>query len=144
MENQLSELENDAFFMAEALREAQHAFDNEEVPIGAVIVLDSKVIGRGFNMIEKRADATAHAETIAIGSAAAEAGSWRLHDCTLYVTLEPCMMCLGASLQSRVKRIVFGASDSRFGAVTTRSHREISEEAYRRWPEVTGGVMANE
>lgn len=134
----------DEYFMAAALREAENAFKNEEVPIGAVVVLDNKIIGRGFNMIEKMQDATAHAEVIAIGAAAKEAGSWRLHDCTLYVTLEPCMMCLGASLQSRVKRIVFGASDSRFGAVTTRPHREVAEEAYRRWPEVTGGIMADE
>lgn len=134
----------DEYFMEAALREAGNAFSNDEVPIGAVVVLDNKIIGRGFNMIEKMQDATAHAEVIAIGAAAKEAGSWRLHECILYVTLEPCMMCLGASLQSRVKRIVFGASDSRFGAVTTRPHREVAEEAYRRWPEVTGGIMADE
>ncbi len=144
MSHNLLEPFPDEYFMEAALREAGHAFENEEVPIGAVVVLDNKIIGRGFNMIEKMQDASAHAEVIAIGAAAKEAGSWRLHECTLYVTLEPCMMCLGASLQSRVKRIVFGASDSRFGAVTTRSHREIAEEAYRRWPEVSGGVMADQ
>ncbi len=134
----------DEYFMEAALREAGNAFANEEVPIGAVVVLENKIIGRGFNMIEKMQDATAHAEVIAIGAAAKEAGSWRLHECTLYVTLEPCMMCLGASLQSRVKRIVFGASDNRFGALVTSQHRDVAEKAYRRWPEVTGGIMAEE
>lgn len=134
----------DEHFMKAALREAARAFENEEVPIGAVVVHGDEIVGTGYNMIEKNQDATAHAEVIAIGAAAKNVGSWRLHECTLFVTLEPCMMCLGASLQSRVLRVVFGASDSRFGAVTTRSYRESAEEAYRRWPEVTEGVLADE
>ncbi len=142
MENELFQTLPDEHFMRAALREAEKAFENEEVPIGAVVVHNNRIVGRGYNMIEKIQDATAHAEVIAIGAAAKEVGSWRLHECTLFVTLEPCMMCLGASLQSRVNRIVFGASDSRFGAVTTRSYQENAEEAYKRWPSVTEGVLA--
>ncbi len=144
MELEIEQNLPDEHFMTAALREARHAFENEEVPIGAIITHGDQIVGRGYNMIEKIQDATAHAEIIAIGAAAQKVGSWRLHECTLFVTLEPCMMCLGASLQSRVKRIVFGASDSRFGAVTTRSYKESAEEAYRRWPEVTEGVLADE
>ncbi len=144
MEQELFPLLPDEHFMQAALREAERAFENEEVPIGAVVVHNNRIVGRGYNMIEKIQDATAHAEVIAIGAAAKEVGSWRLHECTLFVTLEPCLMCLGASLQSRVQRIVFGASDSRFGAVSTHDYKDSAEEAYRRWPEVTEGVLADE
>ncbi len=134
----------DERFMSLAFNEAMRALDNDEVPVGAVIVHNNRVIGRGFNQIEKLQDATAHAEIIAIGAAASHLETWRLNDCTLFVTLEPCMMCLGAILQSRIARVVFGASDNRFGAMETSIYREGAEDAYRRWPEVTGGVMKDE
>ena len=131
-------------FMEAAFREAQKALANEEVPIGAVVVHHGKIVGRGYNQIEKLQDATAHAETIALGAAANSLESWRLHECTLYVTLEPCMMCLGASLQSRVDTIVYGATDNRFGAISKPAYKEGAEAAYRRWPTVIGGVMHDE
>lgn len=144
MELEVVQTRPDKYFMKKALRQAQRAFENDEVPIGAVVVHGDTVVGRGFNRIEKDQDATAHAEVIAIGKAAKKVGSWRLHECTLFVTLEPCMMCLGASLQSRVKRIVYGATDSRFGAVSTRTYQDTAEEAYRRWPEVEHGILGDE
>lgn len=131
-------------FMEAAYNEALKALKNEEVPIGAVVVHNGAIIGRGYNQIEKLQDATAHAETIALGAAANALESWRLHECTLYVTLEPCMMCLGASLQSRVDTIVYGATDSRFGALEKPEHKEAAEDAYRRWPTVIGGIMKDE
>jgi len=131
-------------FMEAAFNEAQKALENDEVPIGAVVVHKGVIIGRGFNQIETLQDATAHAETIALGAAASSLGSWRLHECTLYVTLEPCMMCLGASLQSRVDTIVYGASDNRFGALEDKKYQKGAEAAYRRWPNVIGGIMQEE
>ncbi len=104
------------FFMEKALQEAQAAFDKDEVPIGAVIVRDNQIIGRGYNLTESLKDATAHAEMIAITSAAEKVGDWRLEDCTLFSTIEPCAMCAGAAVLSRIKTIVYGARDPKFGA----------------------------
>ncbi len=107
---------NQDFFMEKAMQEARVAFDEGEVPVGAIVVKDDKIIGRGHNRTESLKDATAHAEIIAITSAAAVIGDWRLEDCFLYSTIEPCAMCAGAAVLSRIKTIVFGARDSRFGA----------------------------
>jgi len=104
------------FFMEQALKEAQKAFEEDEVPVGAVVVKDNKIIGRGHNRTESLKDATAHAEMIAITSAAGVVGDWRLDNCVLYCTIEPCAMCAGAAVLSRIKTIVFGAKDARFGA----------------------------
>ncbi len=112
-------LQNDDDFMRQALREAQKAFEAEEVPIGAVIVHENKIIGRGYNQTERLQDPTAHAEMIAITAAADYLGSRRLLDCTLYVTLEPCAMCSGAIVLARVPRLVYGASDPKAGASGT-------------------------
>jgi len=103
-------------WMEQAYREAEKAFEKDEVPIGAVVVADGMVVGRGFNMVETLQDPTAHAEVIAITAAANSRNSWRLEDATLYVTKEPCPMCAGAIYLSRIQRVVFGASDSRMGA----------------------------
>ncbi|MCH7754560.1 nucleoside deaminase [candidate division KSB1 bacterium] len=103
-------------WMEQAFREAEKAFEKDEVPIGAVVVADGMVVGRGFNMVETLQDPTAHAEVIAITAAANSRNSWRLEDATLYVTKEPCPMCAGAIYLSRIQRVVFGASDSRMGA----------------------------
>ena len=103
-------------WMEQAFREAEKAFERDEVPIGAVVVADGMVVGRGFNMVETLQDPTAHAEVIAITAAANSRNSWRLEDATLYVTKEPCPMCAGAIYLSRIQRVVFGASDSRMGA----------------------------
>jgi len=103
-------------FMSEALKEAGKAFELDEVPIGAVVVFENKIIGRGFNQVEGLKDATAHAEMIAITAAENHIRDWRLSDCDIYVTVEPCVMCTGAILSSRIKRIYFGAFDNKFGA----------------------------
>jgi len=104
------------YFMEKALQEAQLAFDKDEVPVGAVIVQDNRIIGRGHNLTESLKDATAHAEMIAITSAAEKVGDWRLDDCILFSTIEPCAMCAGAAVLSRIKTIIYGARDSKFGA----------------------------
>jgi tRNA(adenine34) deaminase len=133
-----------AFFMQAACQEALKALDEGEVPVGAVIERAGAIIGRGYNRIERLGDATAHAEIIAITAAASALGTWRLDGCSLYVTLEPCIMCLGAVLQSRIAAIVYGARDPRLGAVDTRSCRTQLEQAYGYFPEVTSGPMAQE
>lgn len=103
-------------FMYAALQEAQNAFDEDEVPVGAVVVHNNKIIGRGYNQIEKLKDSTAHAEMIAITAASNHLGNWRLNECEIYVTLEPCIMCTGALLSARINELYYGASDLKFGA----------------------------
>ena len=113
----ISEVETvDVLFMREALGAAHCAQELGEVPIGAVIVHEGKVVGQGYNLRETSQDPTTHAEIIAIRQAAAALGSWRLLDCTLYVTLEPCVMCMGAMILARIPRLVFGCRDPRVGA----------------------------
>ena len=99
-----------------ALQEAEKALEDGEVPVGAVIVKDNKIIGRGYNQVEKLKDATAHAEMIALTSASNSIGNWRLSECSIYVTLEPCIMCTGALLASRINNLFFSTFDSKFGA----------------------------
>ena len=104
-------------YMKLALKEAQKAYELDEVPIGAVIVMDGKVIAKAHNLREKNQSATAHAEVLAINKACKKLGTWRLNNCVLYVTLEPCTMCVGASILSRVDGIVFGAKDPKGGSL---------------------------
>jgi tRNA(adenine34) deaminase len=110
------EMVDHSFWMRSALSEAQRAFDRGEVPVGAVVVREGGIIGKGYNLVETLQDPTAHAELIAITAAANSLASWRLHDSTIYTTLEPCPMCVGAILLSRIRAIVFGAADPRYGA----------------------------
>lgn len=110
------DLNTDHYFMGEALRQAARAFNAEEVPVGAVIVRQGRIIARAFNQVELLKDATAHAEMLAITQAEEVLGDWRLTDCTLYVTKEPCPMCAGAIVHTRLERVVFGASDVKGGA----------------------------
>ncbi len=107
---------NDEFFMREALKEAKKAFDEDEVPIGAVLVKEGRIIARGHNQVELLQDATAHAEMTCLTAGAGFLENWRLADTTLYCTLEPCAMCAGAIIASRIKRLVWGAPDLRVGA----------------------------
>jgi tRNA(adenine34) deaminase len=107
---------DDNAFMRMALREAQRAFDADEVPVGAIVVVGKQVIARAHNQVELLKDATAHAEMLAITQAAASIRDWRLHEATLYVTKEPCAMCAGAMVNTRLKRVVFGVTDPRSGA----------------------------
>ena len=104
-------------FMKEALKEAKKAYDKLEVPVGAVIVKDGKIIARAHNLKETKYDTTKHAEILAIQKASKKLNSWRLIDCEMYVTLEPCSMCAGALINSRIKKVYIGASDQKTGAV---------------------------
>lgn len=104
-------------FMKEALKEAKKAYDKLEVPVGTVIVKDGKIIARGHNLKETKFDTTNHAEIIAIQKASKKLKSWRLLDCEMYVTLEPCSMCAGAIINSRIKKVYIGANDEKTGAV---------------------------
>src|ERR1700751_6447734 len=106
----------DEYFMREALRQAQKAYTTDEVPVGAVIVREGKIIARAFNQVELLKDATAHAEMLVLTQAEEAVGDWRLTDCTLYVTKEPCPMCAGAIVHTRLARVVFGASAPQAGA----------------------------
>lgn len=102
--------------MYSALQEAEAAFDDNEVPVGAVVVHNNRIIGRGYNQVEKLRDPTAHAEMIALTAAAEFLNDWRLTDCDLFVTLEPCVMCTGAILQSRIRNLYFSVFDPKYGA----------------------------
>ena len=128
-------------FMRQALDEAQQAFDEDEVPIGAVIVFEDRVIARAHNQREQLHDPTAHAEMVAITQAAEARGSWRLEGCTLYVTLEPCPMCAGAILQARIPTVVYGAADPKAGAVDTL-YRLLDDQRLNHRCAVLSGVLA--
>ncbi|KAB2909614.1 MAG: nucleoside deaminase [Ignavibacteriaceae bacterium] len=135
--------ENDYRFMYAALQEAQQAFDDEEVPVGCVIVHDERIIGRGYNQNIRLKDPTAHAEMVAITAAANHLGSERLEGCTVYSTLEPCLMCTGALLHARVKKIVFAAFDAKFGCcASVCNHAEDGKFNHK--IEVFSGLMENE
>lgn len=103
-------------FMKEAIKQAKKAYYKEEIPVGAVIVKDGKIIARGYNKKEEKKDTTQHAEIIAIQKASRKIGAWRLQDCEMYVTLEPCAMCTGALIQARLKRVYIGTMDPKTGA----------------------------
>ena len=129
-------------FMRRALVEAQAAADEDEVPVGAVIVHQGRVIASAHNQREQLNDPTGHAEMIAITQAAASLGSWRLDDCTLYVTLEPCLMCAGAILQARIPNVVYGAADPKAGAVDSLFALLNDERLNHRCSTVLAGVLA--
>lgn len=112
----MADFQSDGFFMQQALREARKAYEAEEVPVGAVVVKNDKVIARAWNQVETLKDATAHAEMLALTAAQNALGDWRLEGCTLYVTKEPCPMCAGAIVHCRPDRVVFGVSDPKAGA----------------------------
>jgi tRNA(adenine34) deaminase len=142
MENSSAEVNSK--FMNAAYQEAMKALDEGEVPVGAVVEKGGRIIGRGYNRVEGLFDVTAHAEIVAIGAASGFLKTWRLAGCRLYVTLEPCIMCLGAMMQARVDEIVFGAVDPRLGAVDTFLYRNELERSYRFFPRITRGVMQEE
>mgnify|MGYP003557844354 FL=1 len=130
-------------YMYAALQEAQKAFDDDEVPVGAVVVHKNRIIGRGYNQIEKLKDATAHAEMIAITSASNNLQNWRLNECSIYVTLEPCIMCTGALLSSRIKELFYAASDIKFGACGS-IHNLAENSKTNHTIKVYTGILANE
>jgi len=130
-------------WMTQALREAAQAAEEGEVPVGAVIVHDSMVIGRGHNRPEGLRDATAHAEILAIGAASETLGDWRLEECAIYVTLEPCPMCAGAIVQARIPLLVYGAADPKAGACGTL-YDIPRDPRLNHQVEVISGVMEDE
>jgi len=134
---------SDRHFMRRAIFLAGEAFEEGEVPVGAVIVHNNRIIAEGYNQIEKLKDATAHAEMIAITQAAAELENWRLPECTLFVTIEPCMMCSGALMLSRMGRIVFGAKDPRMGFMVSNYDPVKGLNLYKNVI-VEGGLMEEE
>lgn len=138
-----AEIQDDERFMRAAIGEAQAAFEEGEVPIGAVIVRDGRIVGRGHNQREGLNDPTAHAEMIALTAAASAVGSWRLDDCTIYVTLEPCAMCSGALVLSRIQRLVYGPTDPKAGACESL-YSIPTDERLNHCVDVTAGVLADE
>lgn len=134
---------DDGAYMGLALREARRALEHDDVPIGAVVVHHGKVIGAGHNERELLEDPTAHAEVLALRAAAAALGSWRVLESTLYVTLEPCTMCAGAIVLSRIPRVVFGCTDPKAGAAGSVLD-VLAQPQLNHRPEVLGGVRADE
>ena len=130
----------DEKFMLEALKEAEKSANLDEVPVGAVIVKDGEIIAKGHNLREKTNDPTAHAEIVAIRKACKKLGSWRLEDCIMYVTIEPCSMCAGTLLWTRIKKIVYGAKDFKGGALGS-SYNIFDVKNINHHPEIVGGVL---
>ncbi len=130
---------NDIYFMKEALKEAQKAFAIGEVPVGCVIVYNNRIIARAYNKRETLNSSLAHAEIIAIKKACKRLNSWRLEECIMYITLEPCCMCSGAIIQSRIPKVIYGAYDYRFGA--HKSKVQLFDIKFNHKVDITGGVL---
>ena len=130
-------------FMQEALKEAKKAYKKKEVPIGAVIVYKNKIISRGYNLREKKNNSLMHAEIIAIAKAGKVITDWRLEDCTMYITLEPCQMCAGAIVQARMKRVVIGSRNAKAGCAGSVLNL-LQEERFNHQVELTEGVLEEE
>src|SRR5262245_22623506 len=139
----LIDLQSDHYFMGEALRQARRAYEAEEVPIGAVVTRAGRIIARAFNQVEMLKDATAHAEMLALTQAEEAVGDWRLTDCTLYVTKEPCPMCAGAIVNVRLRRVVYGASDPKGGAAGSALNL-LQFPSLNHQCEITRGVRQSE
>lgn len=143
-EEPIIDLTSDAYFMEQALREAQKAYAAEEVPIGAVVVQEGRVIARAWNQVETLRDATAHAEMLVLTAAQNTREDWRLDGCTLYVTKEPCPMCAGAIVHCRPDRVVFGCPDLKAGAAGGWINLLEANPPLNHRCEATGGVLAEE
>ena len=142
-DERLIDLTSDSYFMSQALRQAVKAYEAEEVPIGAVVVREGRIIARAANQVETLKDATAHAEMLAITQAENALGDWRLTDCDLYVTKEPCPMCAGALVHARLRRVIFGCHDARGGAAGGLINI-LQMPGLNHRCEITGGVMGEE
>ncbi len=130
------------FYMEKALELAKYAKTQNEVPVGAIIVQKGVIIGSGYNQMIKMQDPTAHAEILAIKEASSKLKNYRLQDCDLYTTIEPCLMCMGAILHSRIKKIYFGVYDEKFGAIFSRT--KVLEHGYNHKIELESGVLKKE
>ena len=139
----VTKAEQDELYMRHAIEAAKIAEENGDVPIGAVVVYENQVIGRAYNQREQLKDPTAHAEIIALTQAAAFIESWRLHGCTIYVTLEPCAMCAGALVLGRLDRLVYGCEDPKAGACGSL-YNIVQDERLNHRLEITSGVLADE
>ncbi|MGB8342625.1 MAG: tRNA adenosine(34) deaminase TadA [Chthoniobacterales bacterium] len=137
------DLQSDAHFMSEALRMAARAYEADEVPIGAVVVRAGRIIARAFNQVELLKDATAHAEMLAMTQAEAAVGDWRLNDCDLFVTKEPCPMCAGALVHVRMRRVIFGCADPRGGAAGGLLNL-LQNPSLNHQCDITAGVLREE
>jgi len=135
-------MQPDEIFMREALRLAEKARAADEVPIGAVVVQEGKIIARAYNQVELLKDATAHAEMLALTAAEVALGDWRLSDCNLYVTKEPCPMCAGAIVHTRIRRVIFGCRDTRAGAAGTVMNL-LEHASLNHRSQITSGVLEN-
>ena len=139
--NEHDEFRTDEVWMEEALRAAQRALDAGEVPVGAVVIHQGKIVGCGFNRNLSDSDPTAHAEVVALREAGASLGNHRLSDCELFVTIEPCAMCAGAMVHARIRRLVYGADDPKAGAVHSALH-VLNHPALNHRVEIRTGVLA--
>lgn len=134
---------SDEKFMNEAFKEAKKAYQLNEVPVGAVLVIDDKIISRGHNLRNTKKNVLGHAEIIAISKACKKLNRWILDDATLYVTCEPCIMCAGTILQARIKRVVYGTKQPRYGCVDTMMHL-FTDYKFNNTPQVTSGIKEEE
>lgn len=136
-------LKDDIYFMKQALREAQKSYEQDEVPVGCVVVIDNQIVARAHNVRQKQHDVLGHAEIKAIQKATKQQQAWILEEATLYVTLEPCLMCAGAILQSRIKRVVYGAFEPKFGVLG--SVMDVFQQgSFNHRVQVTSGVLKEE
>jgi len=142
-EEPIIDLQSDQYFMGEALRQATRAYEADEVPVGAIIVHQGRIIARAANQVELLKDATAHAEMLTITQAEQALGDWRLNECTLYVTKEPCPMCAGAIVHARLTRVVFGVADPKAGAAGGVLNL-LQFPTFNHQCEITSGVRADE
>jgi len=134
---------DDSFWMSQAFKLAEKAFSLDEVPVGAIVVCYDRIIGKGYNQCESLNDATAHAEVLAISSASNTLDNWRLNECEIYVTKEPCIMCAGAIINSRIKRVVFGSYDDKRGACGSL-YQICGDRRINSTTSVNGGIMETE
>lgn len=134
---------NDNDYMREAYKEAKKAYDLNEVPVGCVIVCDGKIVARAHNLRNSKKNSLYHAEVLAINKSCKKLNKWILDDCSIYVTMEPCIMCAGAILQARMKRVIYGIPQLRYGCVDTMMHL-FSYYTFNNKPEVISGIMENE
>lgn len=139
----MTEPPGDEYFMREALRQAKEAYEADEVPVGAIVVRAGRIIGRAYNQVELLKDATAHAEMLALTQAEAAVGDWRLLDCDLYVTKEPCPMCAGALVHVRIRRLIFGCADPRAGAAGSIINL-LQLSSLNHQCDISSGVLQNE
>ncbi len=131
-------------YMWRAIELAKLSLKSDDVPVGAVVVKGGEIIGEGYNCREKEGDPTAHAEIVAIKQAAEKLGSWHLDDCEIYVTLEPCPMCAGAIINSRIKTVIFGAYEPKSGSASADSVINLFAQGYNHTPEIYGGICEND